>query len=108
VSRNRENRVKIGQNPQKRLETRLRNGQDQYGRNSTHGVDIFDHHGVPALLVHPWLHTYWAPRAGVPWRLKMAVKWQYGLNSDRAVIMHETAQKRLRPAPVVSAGCPGM
>jgi hypothetical protein len=58
--------------------------------------------------VHPWLHTCWAPRAGVPWRLKMAIKWQYGLNSDRAVIMHETAQKRLRRAPVVSVGCPGM
>jgi hypothetical protein len=52
-------------------------------------------------------HILGSPCKGA-WRLKMAVKWQYGLNSDRVVIMDETAQKRLWQAPVVSTGCPGM
>ena len=40
---------------------------------------------------------------------KMEIRsYLIGRYSDRAVMMHETAQKRIRPAPVVPAGCPGM
>jgi hypothetical protein len=111
VARNREILSKIGsKSPETARETaqkRLRNGQDQYGRNITHEVDVFDHHGG----WHSWC-TFGCTHIGLPVQgclaPEMAVKWQYGLNSDRAVIMDETAQKRLWPAPVVSTGCPGM
>ena len=42
-------------------EKRLGNGQDQYGRNSTHGTDVLEHHGG----WHPW-RTLGCTNIGLP------------------------------------------
>ena len=77
MARNRENRVKIGQNPQKRLEKRLRNGSETV-RTSMDGITPTGwmysstmEDGTPGARS---VAQYWAARAWVPWRLKMAVK----------------------------------
>ena len=53
MSRNRENRVKtvkIPRNGSRNGSETAQSGEDQYGRNITHGVNVFEHHGG----WHPW------------------------------------------------------
>ena len=111
MARNRENRVKIGQNPQKRLEKRLRNGSETV-RTSMDEIALTEcmyfttmEDGTPGapsvahILGCPCRGAL-APENGC----KMAI----GRGCIRPPPGLETAQKWLRPAPLVPAGCLGM
>jgi hypothetical protein len=111
MARNRENRAKIGQNPQKRLEKRLRNGSETV-RTSMDGTALMkwmysstmedDTRGAPSV----------AQILGCPCKGALApengCKTAIGRGCVRPPPGPETAKKRPRPAPVVPAGCLGM
>ena len=56
-----QNRSKSPETARETAQKRLRNGQDQVGRNSTHGVDVVERHGG----WHPW-RTLGCTNIGLP------------------------------------------
>ena len=107
MARNRENRVKIGQNPQKRLEKRLRNGSETV-RTSMDGITLTGwmysstmEDGTPGalsvaqILGCPCMGAL-APKNGC----KMAI----GRGCVRPPPGPETAQKRLKLAIKTGSG----
>ena len=111
MARNRENRVKIGQNPEKRLEKRLRNDSETV-RTSMDGT---------TLTGWMYLSTMEDDTPGAPWVAqifgcpctralapKNGCKTAIGRGCVRPPPGPETAQKRLKLAPVVPTGGLGM
>ena len=79
MARNRKIGSKSGQNPEERLEKRLRNGSETV-RTSMDETALTEwmysstiEDGTPGA---PWVAQILGCRAWGPWRLKMAVKWQ--------------------------------
>jgi hypothetical protein len=102
VTRNRENRVKIGQNPQKRLEKRLRNGSETV-RTSMDGITLTGwmysstmEDGTPGALSVAQILGCPCMGALAP---KNDCKMAIGRGCVRPPPGPETAQKRLKLAP---------
>ena len=111
MARNRENRVKIGQNPQKRLEKRLRDNSETV-RTSMDRITLtgwmYSSTMEDDTPVAPWvLQILGCPCTGAL-APKNGCKMAIGRGCVRPPPGPETAQKRLKLAPVVPTGGLGM
>ena len=111
MARNRENRVKIGQNPEKRLEKWLRNGSET-ARTSMDGTTLTGwmysttmEAGTPGAPSVAQILGCLCTGALAP---KNGCKTAIGRGCVRPPPGLETAQKRLKLAPVVPTGGLGM